>query len=276
MKMFGSVTTTPLVDARWIADRLDDPSVRVVEIDGNAAYGTGHLPGAIAWDWKRDVLGDFRLRPIAATALESLLSRSGIAPETTVVLYGTWPALPFWLLKLFRHADVRLLDGGRERWRGEGLPLTTEIPAVEPARYVAAEPDWSWRAHRDEVLAGLGRPDRVLVDVRTPEEFRGEHMWPGEPPGYCQRAGHIPGAKHLPWDATLEADGIFRPIAELRELFGAHGVTPEHEVIPYCTIGGRSSHAWFVLSQLLGYQRVRLYDGSWLEWAHLVDAPIER
>jgi thiosulfate/3-mercaptopyruvate sulfurtransferase len=157
----------------------------------------------------------------------------------------------------------------------EGRPLTTAVPAPPATAYRAATPNWTVRATHGDVLAGLGTRERVLVDARTLEEYRGEQMWPGEPPGYCQRAGHVPGARHLAWNWTITDDGRFRPVTELRELVAAHGLAPECEVIPYCTIGGRSSHLWFVLSQLLGYPRVRLYDGSWLEWAHLVDAPIE-
>jgi thiosulfate/3-mercaptopyruvate sulfurtransferase len=273
--MSGSGTPSPLVDTAWVAAHAGDPAVRLIEINRGAVYAAGHLPGAIAWDWERDVLGDFRLQPIATATMETLLSRSGITPETTVVLYGTWPTLPFWLLSLFGHRDVRLLDGGRDRWLAEGRDLTTDVPSPSRTAYRLPEPDGSRRAMHGDVLAGLGAKDRVLIDARTTEEYRGEHMWPGEPPGYCQRAGHIPGAKHLAWDTTMKDDGRFRPIAELHHLATSHGLAPEREVIPYCTIGGRSSHVWFVLSQLLGYPRVRLYDGSWLEWAHLVDAPIE-
>ena len=273
--MSGSATPGPLVDIDWLAAHADDPTVRLIEIDDDAHYAAGHLPGAIAWDWECDVLGGFRLQPIATATMEALLSRSGVTPDTTVIFYGTWPTLPFWLLTLFGHRDVRLLDGGRERWIAEGRPLTTAVPTPLPTTYRVAEPNWTVRATHDDVLAGLGAADRILVDARTAEEYRGEHMWPGKPAGYCQRAGHIPGAKHLAWDTTTTEDGRFRPLAELRELAAAHGLAPEREVVPYCTIGGRSSHVWFVLSHLLGYPRVRLYDGSWLEWAHLVDAPIE-
>lgn len=273
--MVGSETPGLLVDTDWVAAHAGDPAVRLVEIDGDASYAVGHLPGAIAWDWDRDVLGPFRFQPIATATMEALLSRSGITPGTTVVFYGIWPTLPYWLLALFGHRDVRLLDGGRERWLAEGRPLTTVVPSPPATPCRLAEPHWALRATHGDVLAGLGSQGRVLVDARTAEEYRGEEMWPGEPPGYCQRAGHIPGATHLAWDTTTTDDGRFRPIAELRNLASAHGLATEHEVIPYCTIGGRSSHVWFVLSQLLGYPRVRLYDGSWLEWAHLVDAPIE-
>lgn len=273
--MSDSATSGPLVDPAWLASHADDPTVRLIEIDGDAHYAVGHLPGAIAWDWERDVLGGFRLRPIAKATMERLLARSGIMPDTTIVLYGTWPTLPFWLLTLFGHGDVRLLDGGRGRWLGEERPLTTAIPTPSPTTYRVADPNWTVRATHGDVLADLGGADRVLIDARTAEEYRGEHMWPGRPPGYCQRAGRIPGAKHLAWDTTTADDGCFRPITELQDLVAAHGLAPEREVIPYCTIGGRSSHLWFVLSHLLGYPRVRLYDGSWLEWAHLVDAPIE-
>lgn len=273
--MPGSAISGPLVETDWVADHAEDPAVRLVEIDADADYAAGHLPGTIAWDWERDVLGGFRLQPMAPATMEALLSRSGITPETTVVLYGTWPTFPFWLLSLFGHRDVRLLDGGRERWLAEGRPITTAVPAPTTTEYRVPEPSSTIRATHDDILAGLDAEDRLLVDARTLEEYRGDHMWPGQPPEYCQRAGHIPGAKHLAWNDTTTEDGRFRPIAELRELVAGHGLEPEREVIPYCTIGGRSSHVWFVLSLLLGFSRVRLYDGSWLEWAHLIDAPIE-
>jgi thiosulfate/3-mercaptopyruvate sulfurtransferase len=270
------MTNDSLVDAAWVAAHAEDPNVRLIESNQEGQYGAGHLPDAYAWDWEADILGTFRLRPMAAATMEALLSRSGITPDTTIVLYGTWPAFPYWLLTIFGHRNVRLLDGGREVWLAEGRPLTTTVPSPPPTTYRLTEPNWSVRSTHTDVLAGLTSTDRVLVDVRTIEEYRGEHMWPGEPPGYCQRAGHIPGARHLLWSETTTGDGRFRPVSELRDLVAAKGLSPDREVIPYCTIGGRSSYVWFVLSQLLGFPRVRLYDGSWLEWAHLVDAPIER
>lgn len=211
-------------------------------------------------------------------AWEALLSRSGITPETTVILYGpsSWyPSFAYWLLAIYGHRRMRVLDGGREKWLAEGRPTTTDVPAVAPTASRAAEPDWSPRIRAAEVLAGLDKPGRVLVDVRTPEEHRGEQFAPGTPAQFGARAGHIPGAVHVPWEANLHADGTFKPADELRALYAAHGVTAEAEAVPYCTIGGRSGQIWFVLSQLLGY-RTRLYDGSWGEWGNLLGAPIAR
>ena len=265
-----------LVDPTWVADRLGDPSVRLIEVGSLESYAAGHLPGAIHWDWERDILASFRLRPIAAATMGALLSRSGIRHDTTIVLTGDWPTLSLWLLDLFGHTDARILEGGQDRWVAEGRPLVTVDEEVTPTVYPIAAPNWTIRANHDEVLARLGQAGSTLLDVRTSEEYHGEDLWPGAPPGYCQRAGHIPGARHLAWDQTMTADGRFQPVAGLRALFADAGILPEHEIIPYCTIGGRSSHVWFVLARLLDYPRVRLYDGSWLEWSHLVDAPIAR
>ncbi len=209
------------------------------------------------------------------------MASRGIGNDTTVVLYGdknNWfAAYAYWYLKIYGHEDVRILDGGRQKWIDEGRELTTEVPQPEPASYTAPERDESIRVFRDEVLAGLGSEDVVLVDVRSPQEYAGELI---APPGYEQegasRAGHIPGARSIPWATAVRDDGTFRPAAELRELYGGKGVTPGREVRVYCRIGERSAHTWFVLRELLGYPVVKNYDGSWTEWGNLVDVPIER
>ena len=271
------VSSQALVDPQWVAEHLGNTSVRVVAVGSADDFAEGHVPGAVHWDWERDVIGGFRLQPIAPETMEALLSRSGITPATTVVLYGDWPTLSFWLLTLFGHADVRILDGGLDGWTTAGNATETGTErGVPPTSYPAPPPNLELRADHAWILERLGQPGVALLDVRTAEEYSGEHMWPGDPPGYCQRAGHIPGAKHLPWNETIDDEGRFRPVDELRRLVADVGISPDDVVVPYCTIGGRSSHVWFVLTQLLGFPRVRLYDGSWLEWAHLVDAPIER
>lgn len=270
-----------LVATRWLLDRLDDPAIRIVEAnnDSGKAYAEGHLPGAVSWLWREDLQQPDRHDVPDTATWEALLARSGITPETTIVLYGAnnnwYPSFAFWLLTIYGHRAMHVLDGGRKKWLAEGLPMTTEPPAIAPTSYRAAEPDWSLRASADDVLAGLGDPGRILVDARSPEEYRGEQFAPGTPAQFGARAGHIPGAVHVPWERTVNDDGSFKSAAELAALYGAAGVEPGQEVIPYCTIGGRSGHTWFVLSQLLGY-RARLYDGSWGEWGNRLGVPIER
>jgi thiosulfate/3-mercaptopyruvate sulfurtransferase len=212
---------------------------------------------------------------------EQLMSERGISNDTLVVLYGdknNWfAAYAYWYLKLYRHQDVRLLDGGRQKWIDEGRELTVEVPSRPAGTYTADSLDESIRVRRDEVLDGLGDPGVALVDVRSPQEFSGELV---APPGYEQegasRAGHIPGAQSIPWATAVRDDGTFRSLDELREIYGAKGVTPDKDVRAYCRIGERSAHTWFVLTELLDYDDVRNYDGSWTEWGNLVDVPIER
>jgi len=272
-----------LVSTEWVAEHLEDPKVRVVEVDvDTAAYETGHIPGAVGWHWKRDLETPI-VRDIAAKEqLEELLSSAGIANDTTVVLYGdnnNWfAAYAFWVLKYYGHEDVRLMNGGRKKWIAEGRPLTTEVPSYPRTQYRAKDPDPEIRAFRDYILQALGRPDVALVDVRSPAEFRGELLAPENlPQEGAQRGGHIPGAKNIPWSmAVREEDGTFKDPEELRRIYQEQGITPDKEVIAYCRIGERSAHTWFVLKYLLGYPKVRNYDGSWTEWGSLVGAPIER
>jgi thiosulfate/3-mercaptopyruvate sulfurtransferase len=231
--------------------------------------------------WRDDLQDPVRRDLVDKAAFERLLGERGIGNDTTVVLYGdknNWfAAYAYWYLKIYGHADVRILDGGRQKWIDEGRELTTEAPEVQPASYTAQERDESIRVYRDEVLEGLGRGGRALVDVRSPQEYSGELL---APPGYEQegasRGGHIPTAESVPWAQAVRDDGTFKPAGELRELYGGKGVTPEKEVLAYCRIGERSAHTWFVLRELLGYEHVRNYDGSWTEWGNLVDVPIER
>ncbi len=280
--MAGYARPEVLVSTEWVAQHLNDPKVRIVEVDvDTAAYETGHIPGAVGWHWKNDLETPI-VRDIATKEqLEELLSRSGIANDTTVVLYGdnnNWfAAYAFWVLKYYGHQDVRLMDGGRKKWIEEGRPLTTEVPSYPRAQYQAQSPDASIRALREDVLRSLGRPEVALVDVRSPAEYRGELLAPENlPQEGAQRGGHIPLAKNIPWAMAVREDGTFKDAEELRQLYAGQGITPDKEVIAYCRIGERSAHTWFVLKYLLGYPKVRNYDGSWTEWGSLVGVPIER
>jgi thiosulfate/3-mercaptopyruvate sulfurtransferase len=270
-----------LVETEWVADHLHDQSIRLVEVDvDTTAYETGHIPGAIGWNWRTDTQQRVRRDIPDKAAFEELLGRSGISNDTTVIVYGdnnNWFATyAFWLLKLYGHEDVRVMNGGRKKWLDEDRPLTTVVPAVERTTYKANHPNQKLRARREQVLESLGREGRALVDVRSPMEFSGELLAPENlPQEGAQRGGHIPGAANIPWGMAVREDGTFKSVDELRELYGAQGVTPDKAVIAYCRIGERSSHTWYVLTNLLGYADVSNYDGSWTEWGSLIGAPIE-
>jgi thiosulfate/3-mercaptopyruvate sulfurtransferase len=270
-----------LVTTEWAREHLDDPKVRFLEVDVDTdAYDTGHLPGATGINWKRQ-LTDPVLRDLASRDdLEALLRSAGIDDDTTIVLYGdnnNWfAAWAYWQLRYQGVDNVRLLDGGRIKVEADGLPLTTDAP-THTAGSITLPSDTreELRAYRQQVIDGLGS-ERSLVDVRSPEEFRGELSAPAHlPQEAAQRRGHIPGAVNVPWSTAVAADGTFKPIEELRELYGAKGVDGDDEVVAYCRIGERSSHTWFVLHELLGYRNVRNYDGSWTEYGSLVGVPIE-
>lgn len=271
-----------LVDTEWVAQHLNDPKVRFVEVDVDiAAYESGHIPGAVGWHWKEELETPVRRNVASREQIEELLSRSGIGPDTTIVLYGdssNWfAAYAFWLLKYHGHTDVRLLNGGRQKWQAEGRPTVTERPTYPRVAYTANGPDPSIRALRDFILPRVGQPDVALVDVRSPEEYKGELLAPEHlPQEGAQRGGHIPGAKNIVWSEAVREDGTFKSADELQAMYAGQGVTPDKEVIAYCRIGERSSHTWFVLKYLLGYPHVRNYDGSWTEWGSLIDAPIEK
>ena len=270
-----------LVNTDWVAQHRTDPNVRVVEVDvDTAAYLQGHVPGAIGWNWTTE-LCDTLVRAIGPKAnLEQLLGNSGITPQSTIVLYGdnnNWfAAWAFWQLKIYGHGDVRIMDGGRKKWLAEGRDLEPQPPRPTATTYTAQDPDLSIRAFLSEVQRALARPETVLVDVRSPQEFTGEILAPPGLPETCQRGGHIPGAKSIPWAKACNDDGTFKSASELSSLYGAQGVTPDRDVIAYCRIGERSSHTWFVLKYLLGFPHVKNYDGSWTEWGNLVGAPVER
>ena len=271
-----------LVSTTWVAGKAGDASVVVAEVDENTSlYDEGHIPGAVKLHWQDDLQDPLERDIVTKGAFEQLLGSKGIGNAATVVVYGdknNWfAAYAYWYLKVYGHADVRILDGGRQKWIDEGRPLTTDVPSPTPRSYIAQERDESIRAYRDEVLANLHAAGKALVDVRSPQEYAGDLV---APPGYenegAARGGHIPGAKSVPWAQAVKDDGTFKSADDLAALYGGKGVTPDQEVTAYCRIGERSAHTWFVLHELLGYRNVRNYDGSWTEWGNLVDVPIER
>jgi thiosulfate/3-mercaptopyruvate sulfurtransferase len=278
-----SVTTTgALVTTDWLAENQTAPGLVVAEVDEDPdLYDEGHIPGAVKLHWKDDLQDRLIRDVVSKEEFQRLMGARGIAHDTSVVLYGdknNWfAAYAYWYLKIYGHEDVRLLDGGRQKWIEEGRELTTDPPAVIAAAYTAQDRDETIRVRRDEVLAKLHADGVALVDVRSPQEYAGELM---APPGYEQegasRTGHIPGAQSIPWATAVRDDGTFKSPDELREIYGAKDVTADKEVLAYCRIGERSAHTWFVLRELLGYENVRNYDGSWTEWGNLVEVPIER
>jgi len=277
----GYASDRVLVDADWAQTHLSDPTVRFVEVDvDTTAYSQGHIPGAVGWDWTSQLSDGVRRDLASREDFSSLLSRSGIGPDTTIVLYGdnnNWfAAFAYWQLKLFGHGDARILNGGRKLWLDRGLPITVDEPSYRETGYRLPEPDLSIRAFRDDILPRLGDPELALVDVRSPAEYNGEIIAPPGMSETAQRAGRIPGAASIPWAQTVREDGTFKSPEELRALYEAKGITPDKDVVAYCRIGERSSHSWFVLHELLGYQRVRNYDGSWTEWGSLIGVPIEK
>ena len=271
-----------LVTTDWVAQNLTNPKLRIVEVDvDTAAYDQGHVPGAAGWNWQTELQDAVRRDLVDRTAFEQLLGRTGIADDMTVIVYGdnnNWfAAWAFWQLKYYGHGDVRIMNGGRKKWLEEKRPITTEAPSLMPATYRAHDPDKSIRARRDEIFAVLDRrSDAQLVDVRSVDEFTGKVIAPPGMSETAQRGGHIPGAASIPWAQAVNEDGTFKSADALQQLYGGRGITGQKEVIAYCRIGERSSHTWFVLKYLLGYERVRNYDGSWTEWGNLIGAPIEK
>jgi len=274
-----------LVSTEWLAENLGADGLRVVESNEDPLlYASGHIPGAIEIDWARDLNDPLRRDYLGRAAFESLMQRVGVAPETTVVIYGDknnwWATYAFWVLQLYGHRRARILDGGRVKWLSEGRQLTTDVPDFSSLRpYGAPErDDRSQRAFREDVLTHV-RASGSLVDVRSPEEYRGERLhMPDYPNEGALRGGHIPGAANVPWSMAIDpTDGTFLPANRLREIYAdEHGLRSDQDIITYCRIGERSSHTWFVLRYLLGFERVRNYDGSWTEWGNSVGVPIER
>jgi thiosulfate/3-mercaptopyruvate sulfurtransferase len=271
-------TPEVLVDTHWLLARLDDPTVRIVEVDLTPdSYRERHLPGAIFWHIFSDLLLPNLRQNLDPIAIANLLSRAGIAPDTTVIAYGSIPdtgAWIFWLLKLCGHDNVVVLNGGYKHWLAAELPVTSEVPTYSPTPYLATSLDPSLRVSTAEVLESLGRDDRVLLDVRSVPEYQGE-IFMQQPPTATERAGHIPGAVNLSHLLALNQDGTFKSAAELRDLYTSQGITPGKQIFTYCAIGARSACSWFVLKYLMGYPTVRNYDGSWNEWSRMPAAPIE-
>lgn len=270
-----------LVSTEWVANHANSPEVRVVEVDVDTkAYDEGHVPGAIAWAWNSQLCDTVRRDILSKQKFEELMSSSGISPDTTIVIYGdnnNWfAAWALWQAKIYGHKDVRLMNGGRKKWLSEGRELSTETPSVRSTSYRASEPDLSLRAFLPQVQTAVSTHTAGLVDVRSPQEFTGEILAPPGLPETCQRGGHLPGARSIPWGKACNDDGTFKSAEELRQLYGAEGIDGSKPIIAYCRIGERSSHSWFVLRYLLGYENVTNYDGSWTEWGNLVGAPIEK
>jgi thiosulfate/3-mercaptopyruvate sulfurtransferase len=269
-----------LVEPEWLQEHLDDESIRIVEVDENPTlYAEAHIPGAIGFDWKEDLQDQVKRDFLGPEAFGELFGSNGISNEHTIVLYGdrnNWfAAYTYWYLKYYGHEKVLLVNGPREKWIADGRPTSAERPSYAPASFIAQPGDDAIRARREEVLAAIDAPTR-LVDVRSPAEFAGEII---SPAGYeqegAQRAGHIPGAASIPWAQAVKEDGTFKSADELTELYQGKGVLNGQDIIAYCRIGERSAHTWFVLHELLGRERVKNYDGSWTEWGNLVGVPVE-
>jgi thiosulfate/3-mercaptopyruvate sulfurtransferase len=270
-----------LVDTQWVQDHLDDPSVKIVEVDENPAlYAEAHIPGAIGFDWKTDLQDQVKRDFLGPEAFGELFGAHGISNDDTVVLYGdrnNWfAAYTYWYLKYYGHDNVKLVNGPREKWIGEGRPTSTDVPRYQATTFSTQPGDESIRAFRDEVLDALEN-GRKLVDVRSPQEFSGELIaMPGYEQEGAQRGGHIPGAASVPWAQAVQEDGTFKSADDLRALYAAKGVDEGADIIAYCRIGERSAHTWFVLHELLGHDKVKNYDGSWTEWGNMVNVPIEK
>ncbi|MEX2228856.1 MAG: sulfurtransferase [Dehalococcoidia bacterium] len=270
-----------LVTTEWVAAHRSDPNVRLVEVDVDTeAYSQGHIEGAVGWNWTTQLQDAVRRDIIQKADLETLLGQSGVGRGSHVVLYGdnnNWfAAYALWLLELYGHEDVSLMDGGRVKWLAENRPTTTDVPSPAAASYSAKEPNLALRARRDEMIAVATGGGKQLVDVRSPDEYTGKILAPPGLSETAQRGGHIPGAKNIPWARAVNEDGTFKSADELRQLYASAGIRAEGPVIAYCRIGERSSHSWFVLKHILGMPDVKNYDGSWTEYGSMIDVPIER
>jgi thiosulfate/3-mercaptopyruvate sulfurtransferase len=270
-----------LVDTQWVEDHLDDDSIRILEVDENPAmYAEAHIPGAIGFDWQKDLQDQVKRDFLGPGDFGKLFGSRGVSNNHTVVLYGdrnNWfAAYTYWYLKYYGHDRVLLMNGPREKWIEEGRPTSTEAPSHPAATFEARSPDESIRAVRDEMLQLVGTDTR-LVDVRSPQEFSGELIaMAGYEQEGAQRSGHIPGAISVPWAQAVQEDGTFKPVDQLRELYESKGALDGNDIVAYCRIGERSAHTWFVLHELLGEDNVRNYDGSWTEWGNMVAVPVEK
>ncbi len=274
-----------LVTTDWVAEHQNDPNVRIMDVSEDVLlYETGHIPGAVKIDWLGDLWDDTIREFIQPAELAELFGRLGVSNDTTVVLYGDknnwWASYAFWFFRYSGHENLKLMNGGRAKWTAEERPLTTDTPDITPASYTPGQRDPELRAFKDDVLKHLEKVEAgtgAMVDVRSPGEFKGDvtHM-PDYPQEGVLRGGHIPGAQSIPWAQAVAGDGTFKSAAELRELYEPKGVTSDKEIIAYCRIAERSSHSWFVLKYLLGYDNVKNYDGSWTEWGNSVGVPIEK
>ena len=285
----GYANPDVLVTTEWVAQHGNDAGIQMVESDEDVLlYDLGHIPGAIKIDWHEDLQHPVWRDFIDEDGFNELMSRNGITPETTVIFYGDnnnwWAAYAYWFFRYMGHDNVKIMDGGRQKWEAEGREMTRDVPKKERAHYHAAKIKHELRAFRDDVMSHIGfhngkkeRDGKPLVDVRSPGEYSGEllHM-PNYPQEGAQRGGHIPGAASIPWAQAVAADNTFKTAAELKELYEGKGIVAEEDIIVYCRIGERSSHTWFVLHELLGYPNVRNYDGSWTEWGNVMRAPIEK
>ena len=272
-----------LVETNWVKDHLKDPAVRIAEVDYDptANYNLGHIPGAVLFDWLKDMNDPVTRDILSKQKLEDLLGKAGVGNDTTLVLYGdfnNWfAAFAFWIMKYYGVNKVVLMNGGRKKWIAEDGDISKDVPSYPKASLKANGPNEEIRTYLDYVRKSLNRKDKVLVDVRSPAEFTGEITAPPEYPNeHAQRGGHIPGAVNIPWSQAVKEDGTFKSAEDLSQLYQSKGVTPDKEVVTYCRIGERSSFSWFVLKYLLGYSNVKNYDGSWTEWGNMVRNPIEK
>ena len=272
-----------LVSTQWINDHLNDPKVRIVEVDYIPAtsYMLGHIPGAVLFDWKRDIIDSTKRDVISKEVLEDSLQRIGVNNDTTLIVYGdfknSFATFAFWIFKYYGFKDVRLMNGSRKKWFEEDRPLSLDIPSYRRGNFKASDPDKSIRAFMSYVKEKIGSQDKILVDVRTNDEYNGKTLAPTEySTEYGQMGGHIPGAVNVPWNKMVSEDGTLKSAVELKKLYESLNVTPDKEIITYCGIGERAAYTWFVLKYLLGYPNVKSYDGSWLEWGNTIGNTIEK
>ncbi len=278
--MAATQGTKALVTTEWVAEHLNDPNVRLVEVDvDTTAYEQGHVRNAAGWNWQTQLEDRVRRDIPTKEDWEKLLSEAGVSNDTKLIFYGdnnNWfAAFAYWIAKIYGHGDAALMDGGRKKWELEGRELVKDAPNVQRTSYKASDPDWSLRAYQNQVRDYINASGKAMVDVRSPAEFSGEILAPPGLPETAQRAGHIPSAANIPWAQAANEDGTFKSPEELRKIYEAKGVTPDKQVVAYCRIGERSSHTWFVLKEILGYRDVRNYDGSWTEWGSVIGAPID-